>query len=755
MTDIYRDVSRPIEERVEDLLSKMSLEEKVGQMTGFFILTPEIAAEAVEKYHAGAGAPFFIWENTHSLVDLVNIIQSYALEKSRLGIPLLLYTDADHGHAFVKGTTVFPHNLGMASTWDPAFSTRVAEATARETRATGIHQNLNPVCDIARDPRWGRTYETFGESSYLCSIMAAAMVRGYQGGEGFSVDDEHLAATAKHFPAYSAPEGGEDTAPVDISEYTFYTIHLPSFEAAVRSGVLSIMPCYNEINGKPVHGSYEYLTELLRGSIGFRGIVVSDWGGVEMLHKYHRTAENYKNAVKQTVEAGLDIDSIGGTRFYQALLELVNEGEVSERRIDESVKRILGVKFRLDLFNKFYVDQEMASRIVGSSEHKDLALEASRKCVVLLKNEGLLPLKKNLNSILVTGPNADNLEGLLGGWTNHFGPWPSAITVLEAIKAKVSSKTRVSYVKGAGYNELEILDEVKEKAKEADAAVAILGESAYIHEFWNLADLASTMNLETGLPNVELTKELKQKLLARLDTFPSRTLLELSDAQLKLVNAIHETGTPIIVVLLAGRPLVIKWIAENIPAILIAFHPGLEGGRAVADVLFGDYNPGGKLPISIPRSVGQIPVRHNYKIRPFSEAHPPAYAPLYEFGHGLSYTRFEYSDLEVSPKKVGVKGRVNVSVTVKNTGEIAGDEVVQLYINDVCSSRVTPIKELKGFERLSLKPDESKRLTFVLNIEDLAVYQDKCRFAVEPGLFKVMIGASSEDIKLEDDFKVD
>ncbi|WXG42383.1 MAG: glycoside hydrolase family 3 N-terminal domain-containing protein [Candidatus Freyarchaeum deiterrae] len=752
---MYRDSSIPIEERVEDLLSKMSLEEKIGQMTGFFILSPEIALEAVEKYHAGAGAPFLFWEKATDLVNIVNVFQSYAVEKSRLGIPLLLYTDADHGHAFVKGTTVFPHNLGMASTWDPDFSTKVAGATAGETRATGIHQNLNPVCDIARDPRWGRTYETFGESPYLCSVMAAAMVRGYQGGEGFRVDDEHLAATAKHFPAYSSPEGGEDAAPVDVSEYTFHTIHLPSFEAAVRSGVLSVMPCYNEINGKPAHGSYEYLTELLRNLLGFRGIVVSDWGGVEMLYRYHRTAESYKDAVKQAVEAGLDIDSIGGARFYQALLELVNEGEVSERRIDTSVRRILGVKFRLDLFNKVYVDPEKTTKIVGSSKHKELALQASRKSIVLLKNENLLPLKKNLNSILVTGPNADNLEGLLGGWTNHLGPWPSAMTVLEAIKTKVSSRTEVSYMKGAGYNELENLDEVKEKAKGADVAVAVLGEYAYMHEFWNLADLAATISLDTGLPSAEPTKELKQKLLSRLDAFPSRAILELPDAQLKLVNAIHETGTPTIVVLLAGRPLTVRWIAENIPALLVAFYPGLEGGTAIADVLFGDYNPGGKLPISIPRSVGQIPARYNYKTRPFREIHPPAYAPLYEFGHGLSYTRFEYSDLEVSPKKVGVEGRVNVSVTVRNAGEKAGDEVVQLYVNDVCSSRVTPIKELKGFERLCLKPDESKRLTFTLNIEDLAVYRDKGRFAVEPGLFKVMIGASSENIKLEDDFNVE
>ncbi|MFB0561114.1 MAG: glycoside hydrolase family 3 N-terminal domain-containing protein, partial [Candidatus Lokiarchaeia archaeon] len=744
------------EERVEDLLSKMSLEEKVGQMTGFFLVSPEIALEAVEKYHAGAGGPFIIWEKPDDLANMVNVFQSYALEKSRLGIPFLIYMDADHGHAFVKGATVFPHNLAMASIWDPDFSSKTAEITSREARATGVHQNLNPVCDIARDPRWGRTYETFGESPHLCSVMASAMVRGYQGGEGFRIDGEHLAATAKHFPAYSSPEGGEDTAPVDISEYTFYTIHLPSFQAAIRSGILSIMPCYNEINGKPVHGSYEHLTELLRGSLGFRGIVVSDWSGIEMLHRYHRTAENFKEAVKQTVEAGLDIASIGGAEFYQVLLELVEEGSVSERRIDESVRRILAVKFRLGLFDKVHVDPEQTSRIVGSSSHRELALEAARKSIVLLKNEGLIPLKKDLTSILVAGPNADNIEGLLGGWTNHVGPWPFVTTVLDAIKAKVSSKTSVSYVKGASYNELEDLNEVRDKASEADVAVAILGEYAYIHEFWTFVDLASIFAAGSGagLPGSEYTEEMKQKLTARLDTFPSRALLELPDAQLKLVKSIHETGTPTIVVLLAGRPLAVRWIAENIPAILIAFYPGIEGGGAVADVLFGDYNPGGKLPISIPKSAGQIPVRYNYKPRPFLEAHPPAYAPLFEFGFGLSYTRFEYSDIEVSPKKVGVKGRVNVSVTITNAGENEGDDVVQLYINDLYSSRVTPVKELKGFKRISLKPGEGKRITFTVNIEDLAVYQGKGRFAVEPGLFKVMVGASSEDIRLEDSFEV-
>ena len=753
MPDVYRNSSQSIEERVEDLLSKMSLEEKVGQMTGFRILSLGEALEAVEKYYAGAGGPSFFWQKPTDLTNFINSVQKCALEKSRLGIPLLLYMDAVHGHANVNGATVFPHNLAMASTWNPELTLKVADATAKEARATGINQNCSPVCDIARDPRWGRVYETFGESPHLCSIMASTKVRGYQGGEGFRVDGEHVVATAKHFPAYSLPEGGEDAAPVDISEYTFYAVHLPPFEAALRSGALSIMPCYNEVNGKPVHGSYEYLTELLRGKLDFKGIVVSDWEAVEMLHKYHRTAESFKEAVRQAVGAGLDIDSVGEARFFQALLELVKEGTISEKRIDESVKRILNVKFTLGLFDNPYVDPEQTSKIVGCDTHKELALRAARECVVLLKNERLLPLKRDLNSVLVTGPNAEGLGGLLGGWGNVFGSSP-IITVLEAIKAKVSPKTRVSYVRGAGYNDLDNLDEVKGKAKAADVAVAVLGEPAYVHEFWTYEESAESEHVEDVSPSFELTGELKRKLTARLDVFPSRALLELPDAQLNLVKAIHETGTPLVVVLLAGRPLAFRWIAENIPAILVAFYPGIEGGKALADVLFGDYDPGGKLPISIPRSASQIPVRHNYKSRPFLESHPPTYTPLFEFGFGLSYTRFQYSNLQVSPRKIGFKGEVNVSVTVRNTGEREGDEVIQLYVNDVCSSRVTPVKELKAFKRISLKPSESKNVAFTVNVEDLAVYQGNGRFAVEPGLFKVMVGASSEDIRLKDSFEV-
>ncbi|HID91349.1 TPA: glycosyl hydrolase, partial [Candidatus Bathyarchaeota archaeon] len=492
-----------------------------------------------------------------------------------------------------------------------------------------------------------------------------------------------------------------------------------------------VMPCYNEINGKPVHGSREYLTNLLRKELGFRGIVVSDWGGVEMLHRHHRTAETYKEAIRQAVEAGIDIASVAGAEYARLLLELVEEGRISERRIDESVRRILGVKFRLGLFEKPYVDPGRASRLLGCREHREVALLAARKSMTLLKNEGgLLPLPKDIGTILVTGPNADNVESQFGGWSNTTPPPPPAVTILEGIRGKVSSRTRVLYAKGSGILEPENVEEARELAERSDAAIVVVGESAYIHEFWTMADIMSLTD-----PARE-----GEALLARLERFPCRTVLDLPEAQLDLIKAVHGTGTPTVVVLITGRPLTIRWVAENVPSILMAYLPGTEGGNAVADVLFGDYNPGGRLPISIARSIGQLPVRYNHKPHPFVEMHPPAYAPLFEFGFGLSYTRFEYSGLRVSPSRVGPSGKVEVSVTVRNAGDRAGDEVVQLYVNDVYSSRVTPVKELKAFRRVTLGPGEGKRVTFTLLMEDLGVLQDDGEFITEAGTFEVTVG---------------
>jgi len=741
----YLDASLPVETRVRDLLQRMTLREKIGQMSGSILMSIEKAKQDVRDYCLGAGAPLMFVNHARDLADFANAVERYAVEETRLRIPVLLYLDAVHGHAFVKDATVFPHNIGLAATWDPDLATQVGTVTAKEARATGIHETFSPICDIAREPRWGRTFETFGEIPYLCSVMSAAKVKGYQGGDGIAVDRKHVIATAKHFPAYSCPERGQDASPVDISEYTFRTVHLPAFQAAIRAGAWAVMPCYNEINGKPVHGSKEYLTDLLRKELGFSGIVVSDASGIDMLHTHHHTAETYEEAVRQGVEAGIDIDIFAGANFASALLSLVENGRISERRIDESVRRILEAKFRLGLFEDPYMDPEIASKVVGCKEHREIALSVARKSMTLLKNEGgLLPLSKDIGTLLVTGPNADDVENQLGGWSNTFPPLPPATTILQGIKNKVSPKTRVLYIKGTGIRERESIDEARELAAGSDVAIVVVGESAYIHEFWTLRDIMGLMmQSQTESPEI-----LRKKLLARLEEFPCRTMLELPDAQLDLVKAVHGTGTPTVVVLVTGRPLAIRWIAENIQAVLMGYLPGTEGGNAVADVLFGDYNPGGRLPISVPRSIGQLPVRHDYKHIPFAEMHPPAYAPLFEFGFGLSYTGFEYSDLAVSPEKVGPSGKVEVSVTVKNVGNRLGDEVVQLYVSDVYSSRVTPLRVLKGFKRVTVKPSESEKARFTLLAEDLGVFQDDGRFVTEPGTFRLMIG------KLEAAFEV-
>lgn len=740
----------------------MSLKEKVGQMIGIRFTNIEEAKEAIEKCCIGSiGIPVsFDAQTRTTLADITNNIQRFTLEKTRFGIPILFACDAVHGHALVKGSTVFPHNLALAATWNLELVEKVSSITAREVRTTGIHLNYDPICDIARDIRWGRTYETFGESPYLCTVMAVAKVKGYQGERSAKIDKEHVVATAKHFPAYSFPERGQDASPVDISEYTLRTVHLLPFQAVIKNSVGAIMPCYNEINGTPVHGSREMLTQLLRKELGFQGIVVSDWSGVEMLHKYHRIAETLKDAVRLAVEAGIDIFSIGGEVFARLLMELVEEGKVSESRIDESVYRILEVKFKLGLFDDPYVDPEKASKVLGCKIHRKVALEAARESITLLKNEGnILPLSKNIEAILVTGPNADSVENQLGGWSNVATPSPPAVTILEGIKKKVSSKTKVYYVKGSGIREPEEINEAKELAKKSDVAIIVVGEPAYVHEFWTREDIAMLTELreKREITSPELEELWQRQLQDKLYRFPSRALLDLPEGQSALLEAVYETGTPTVMILISGRPLTIKWAAENIPAILMAYLPGMDGGHAVADVLFGDYNPCGKLPVSIPYTISQLPLRHNYKHHPFREFQPPAYNPLFEFGFGLSYTKFEYYDLIISPltiKKSDFSNKVKVYVTVKNIGDKKGTDVVQLYISDLYSSKVVPTKELKGFKRITLKPDESKNVEFTLEASDLAVLQDNGEWVLEPGAFEVMIGASSKDIKLKGAFEV-
>ena len=718
MTDDADVVSR----RVDDLIERMTLHEKAGQCCGTYVgwvgdeqQTLEEVLELVESYHLGFASPFGIagspYTTPRGAAEAANRIQRRALEESRLGIPLLLPVDAIHGHAYVEGATVFPHNLGLAATWDPDVVRRVGQVTAREVRATGAHQNYGPTCDVARDPRWGRVFETFGESPRLCAAMAEAKIRGTR--ELDTESDVGVLATAKHFPAYGQPERGEDAAPVDVSPTTLRRVFLPPFAAAVEAGVDAVMPCYNAVNGLPAHGSQKYLSTMLREELGFDGLVISDWGGVEMLHEAHRVTESLEDSVRRATGAGLDVVSIGGADHAAALHAAVESGSLPEERLDHSVRRILRAKFRLGLFDDPYVDPERVASVLGGEEHREVAYEAARKSATLLKNEGVLPLS-DAEELLVTGPNADDPLAHVGGWSVEDPDAIAGATIREAL-ADAAGPT-VTHEPGVRPDGSDDVDAAVAAAADADAAVVVLGEGWYIHEF--------------------ATARRK----SRPEEFPSRVDLDLPAAQADLLRRVHDTGTPTVLVVTAGRPLSIPWAAENVPAILWAYFPGTEGGRAVADVLVGECDPGGRLPISVPRSAAYLPTLHDYLPHPYpvGEAnHPASYDPLFAFGDGESYADFAYTDLSVSPERTSIDGSVEVRATVENVGDRVGEEVVQFYLRDDVSSTVQPTRRLCGFARVRLAPGGDRTVSVRLGAEELAVVHEDGRSVVEPGSFTV------------------
>ncbi|WP_136689319.1 glycoside hydrolase family 3 N-terminal domain-containing protein [Halorhabdus amylolytica] len=743
----YKHPDRSIETRLDDLLSRMTPAEKVGQLVGTApTLRPDREtvdgiAEAVTEHHLGAVSPFghggSPWETPEECLDIANAIQREAVENTRLGIPVLLYVDADHGHGFVKGATVFPHNLGMAATRDPELIERAANVTATEVAATGAHQNLNPVADVGREARWGRIYETFGESPHLCSAMSAAAVRGYQGED--VGDAGSVIATPKHFPAYSQPVRGEDGSPVDVSEYTLRRVFRPPFAAAVDAGAGSIMPAYNELNGYPVHGSREYLTGWLREELGFSGYVVSDWNGVNMLHHDHRTARSMDEAVWQAATAGVDVASVGGVEHAQRLLNLFEAGELSESRIDESVRRVLEAKFRLGLFEDPYVDEDRVEG-VGTDDHRAVAREAARESLTLLQNDDdVLPLDTDLDSIAVLGPNADDLRNQFGGWSTISEPEPPGTTVREGIEAAVPSDTDVRYEQGTEMTEPIDVDAAREAATVSEAAVVVVGETGYRHEFHR-------SETDRG-------------------EFPTRSQLELPEAQRELLAAVRKTGTPTVAVFVAGRPLAMEWTADHVPAILFAYLPGSEGGNAVADVLFGDVDPGGSLPVSIPRSTGHLPTHFDYRPHPHPiegspreenprpPEHPETYDPLFPFGHGLSYTDFETGELAASPERVGREGRLTATVEVENVGDRPGSTAIHLYATDEFSSRVTPVRELVGFRRVELAVGERTEVTFEVEIADLGVVAESGDRRAEPGTITLSCCGDSAEVTIERQFE--
>lgn len=715
----YLDPALPVTERVEDLLGRMTLEEKIGQMNQY--VAPRYARSSepadfsarLEQLLKNGLIGSFLFVSDY---NEANELQKTA-EQSRLKIPLIFGIDAVHGLCPVRGTTIFPTPIGMAGTFDPDLVERASVITARETRAAGIHWAFYPVLGVGREPRWGRTAETFGEDPYLVALMGQAVVRGFQGKDLSS--PENIIACLKHFAAHSAPLGGRNIASMEVSQRTLRTVFLPPFKAAVEAGALSVMAAYHETNGVPAHASREMLTDILRREWGFKGFVVSDWGGIEMLVSRHRVAESQKEAVRQAMLAGVDMH-MQGDGFTEPLMELVSEGTVSEKRIDESVSRILAAKFQLGLFENRYVDPQKSAQVLASDKHREVALEAARKSLVLLENkDGILPLNKNLKSILITGPNADN-NALMGDWTAPQ-PEENVITVLEGIKEIVSPETEIRFVDcGRVFEESgEKIKQAADEAGKADVAVVVLGENEARYD--DQGNFNRRRQERSGGEGVD------------------RDDLGLVGGQLELLKAVYDTGTPTVVVLVNGRALAIEWIAENVPAVLEAWEPGIAGGRAVAEVLFGDINPCGKLAVSIPRSAGQLPVWYNHPPSAENKYKYSTWEPLYQFGYGLSYTKFEYSSLEV-PESVPYGQDLEIFVVVENTGRRAGDEVVLLFVNDLVSSVTTPVKELKGFQRVSLKPGVKKTVSFILPFSELAFYDRNMEKVVEPGKFEVMIG---------------
>ena len=710
--EIYKDPSQPIEKRVEDLLKRMTLDEKIGQMCQYSSFNEEIE-KLIRKGLVGS-----LLNVTG--VEEVNRVQKIAVEGTRLGIPLLFGLDVLHGYK-----TIFPIPLALASTWDPEIVKKAARIAAKEASSEGIKWTFAPMVDIARDPRWGRIAEGAGEDPYLGSVMAWAAVKGFQGDDLSNPDS--ILACAKHYIAYGGAEGGRDYNTVDISERTLREIYLPPFKAAVLAGVGTIMSAFNEINGVPATANEYTLRKILKEELGFKGFVVSDWNAIGELIN-HGIAKDIYDAAREAIKAGVDMDMQGDV-YRRALRKLVEEGIIPEELIDEAVKRILTIKFKLGLFEKPYADPEKARKVIKCKEHLEFALEAARKAIVLLKNEGILPLRKDLKTIAVIGPLADDKVSPLGPW-HCLGDPNDVVTVLEGIESKVSPKTKVLYAKGCDIEgtSKEGFKEAIEVAKQSDVAILVVGER------WDMSGEAA-----------------------------SRAYLGLPGVQEDLVKAIYKTGVPIVVVLMNGRPLSITWIAEHIPAIVEAWFLGIQAGRAIADVLFGDYNPGGKLPVTFPRTVGQVPIYYNHK----NTGRPPDpkdrftskyidedYKPLFPFGHGLSYTTFSYSNIEVEPKEVKPGDVVLITFTLTNTGDREGDEVAQLYIRKPVASVTRPVKELKGFIRITLKPGERRRITFKLPTEQLAFYNREMKYVIEEGTYQVMIGSSSEDIRLTSEFRI-
>jgi beta-glucosidase len=743
--------------RVNDLLARMTTEEKIGQLlipegwklyskSGGAAVLNDSVADVVLRQKAGSIYGIFRadpWTQVTLAIGLepaesatiANAIQKFAIEKSRLHIPLLLVEECPHGHMAIHGT-VFPTGLGQASTFDPKLIEQMGRAIATETRAVGGTVCYGPVVDVARDLRWSRVEEGYGEDPFLASSMTSASIHGLQGSS--LANQDSVIATLEHFAGAGDPEGGHNLAPIHAGPRELNEVLLPPFKAGVAAGARSITSSYNSIDGVPNVANRWLLTSLLRDQWGFQGFVASDLGGIERLIKPDQVAADTTQAAAQALNAGLDAD-LGGEAFPY-LAQALQNGSVSERALDRAVGRILAAKFDLGLFDSPYVSSQNAERAVNSESHRALAGQISRESIILLKNaDHTLPLRENLQSIAVIGPNADSVYNQLGDYTAPQAPGQS-VTVLQGLREALGSNVTLRYAHGCGVRDPSLagFQAALDAVRQSQISIVVLGGSS-ARNFGTAFDATGAARPALGADGSEMESG---------EGF-DRATVTLPGVQEQLLEKIVEMGKPVVLVIIAGRPLSLTWATDHVSAILDAFYPGEEGGRAIADVLLGKYNPAGRLPVSVPRSVGQLPVFYGDQRPDYVDLKA---APLFPFGFGLSYTAFSYSPLSVIADEAG--GTAEVSVDVTNTGATSGDEVVQLYLHQRIATVERPQKLLRGAARVHLQAGAKQTVHFHLSAADLAVFAADARWIVEPGTFDVSVGASSEDIRQKGQFRV-
>jgi beta-glucosidase len=746
--------TRSTTKRTSDLLKQMTLDEKLAQIGSYWIyqlqtkgqLDPE---KMEEKLQHGIGQLTRVGGastlDPEAAAKVANSIQHFLVERTRLGIPAILHEECCSG-ALMLGGSMYPQMIGLAGTFQPELAGRMTDAIRRQLRAIGAHQGLAPVLDVSRDARWGRVEETFGEDPTLVTHFGMAYIRGLQG------EDlrEGIMATGKHFVGHSLSQGGLNCGPVQMGPHELWNVFLAPFQAAIRdAGLASIMNAYPELDGEVVAASRRILTDLLRGALGFEGVVVSDYHAINMIHEYHKAAPDKPSAARMALNAGVDVELPSSDYYCQPLRAALEAGDIGLELVDAAVRRHLEKKFEFGLFENPFVDESRVHEIFETGEQRALARELARKSMVLLKNDGLLPLKKSIGTLAVIGPNAHDGRNQLGDYSyaamqalmqltmpensSVAESDPAAleeyaikiVTALDGVRAMVSPDTQVVYAKGCDNlaPDRSGFDEAVKAAQQADAVVLVLGDRSGLTPDCTTGETRDSVDLR--LPGV----------------------------QEELAKAVLASGKPVVVVLVNGRPFAIPWLDESANAILEAWLPGEEGGGAIADVLFGDVNPGGKLPITFPRHVGQVPIFYNYKpsgMRSnwYGDYVSEKVTPLYPFGHGLSYTSYKYDNLVIDKKQATGGDTLNLSLTVNNSGLVPGDEVVQLYIRDEYASSPRPMKELKGYVRLTLKPGETRKITFHLQVDQLAFYDKDLNLVLEPGMVELMLGTSSEEIRL-------